>query len=123
MFKQHAHTVNDSLCKLLEPVLDCLIEANNHAGHQLLEDLWIDSAATNQITERISRFENLKELRLTNCAYATGEFLNNIRSNQLATVDFSSSYQIEFKEILECVQNNGPTIKKISIDGESVKRS
>ena len=77
--------------------------------------------ATDEMIQWVSKFETLKELRITNCTYITGEFLNTLRARKLQTLNFKRSYQIQFDEILQCVKNNKDTLTNISLDGENVK--
>lgn len=63
-------------------------------------------------------------MRITNCGFVSGDFLHNLKSSQrnnLKVVDFKGSYQIEFEEIVKCIENNWKTVRSISVDGENVQ--
>ncbi|CDW74711.1 f-box lrr-repeat protein 2 [Stylonychia lemnae] len=124
MARQHGDRINDPLCDLLVPLLKQLVSGIIDEQGQIvqnMQELWIESMATVEMIKQISQFESLKLLKIINCTYVTGEFLRNLRSNNLRTLDFRSSYQIEFNQILECVQNNSGTINNLYVDGEYVK--
>lgn len=67
------------------PLLRSLSE-NQETGY--LSKVWIDSMATEEIIEEISKFKSLKELKITYCTYATGEFLKDLASTKLEKLDF-----------------------------------
>ena len=90
MFKQQGDAVNEGISQLIMPLLKWIVE--DTSSHINLEELVIDSYATDEMIEWISKLESLKELRLTDCKFITGGFLNNLKSNQLSTLDFQSSY-------------------------------
>lgn len=67
--------------------------------------------------------ECLNELRITNCSYVTGEFLEQLKSSQrnnLQTIDFRGSYEIQFEAIVKCVRNNKKTVTRVNVDGEGI---
>jgi hypothetical protein len=116
LFKQHAPELNDGVCGLLLPLLHRLAQAQN------LINLCIDSSCTEAMIQEIVKMECLSELRITNCAYVEGGFLEELKSrNNLRVVDFRGSYHIEFDAIVKCVRNNKKTVTQVHVDGEGVE--
>lgn len=56
--------------------------------HVYLTKVWIDSMATEELIEAISKLATLRELKITYCTYVTGEFLKDLASTRLEKLDF-----------------------------------
>eukprot|EP00347_Sterkiella_histriomuscorum_P009192 403342172 len=122
MVRQHGEKVNDSMCNLIVPLLDQIVRFEQERSDEVfLENVQIQSTANSEMIRLICMLENLRILKITNCSYLTGEFLQNLKSKKLSTLDFSSSYQIEYDQILQCVLNNSATIDTLYLDGEYMR--
>jgi hypothetical protein len=89
---------------MIRPVLKAIADEPNHH----LKSLWIDSGASDEHIEEVSRMKTLEEVHITNCSYINGMFLGELRTElaRLKVLDFRGSYQIGIAEIRECVKNH-----------------
>jgi hypothetical protein len=56
-----------------------------------MESIWVDSMVTEEIVSEICKVQSLKELRITHCNFATGEFIKDLKSSALERIDFEGS--------------------------------